>query len=501
MAKYKHTDAASGQGLFLTVNLKEQLLPGTFEYMLNDVLNNKIDLSNFDTNYKNDKTGASAIPPAAMMKLIIYGYSKGLKSSREIGELSKTNIIAKALTEDLEPHWTTIADFISGNNEQFREVFEKVLTYCNELGLIGGKVFAIDGCRLPSNASMELTGTEEELKKRLKIYKTMAERHIERHKRKDKKGEVTAENARHYEERQKKLNQGIEKISAFLENMEKREGRNGKELKSNVTDNESALIHTSKGYIQGYIGLAVSDDKNQVIVSAEAVGSANECEHFPRMLDETNKSIEETGIKKKRKATILADSNYFSEENLRAAEAAGMEAIIPDGDYKKRLGKKEERRYNAADFKHHKGGDYYVCPHGKRLEYKGNTYLRGKEGKEYRANVKDCRACPYFSKCIKRKKDQETMSKGRTLLIMASSEEGSLCMELKKKLNREEYQERYSRRIQIIEPVFSDIAYCKELNRFTLRGRNKVNGQWQLYCIVHNLCKCLKRYNQKKNYA
>ncbi|GHV18648.1 hypothetical protein FACS189493_8140 [Spirochaetia bacterium] len=55
MAKYKHTDVESGQGLFLTVNLKEQLLPGTFEYMLNDVLNNKIDLSNFDTNYKTIK--------------------------------------------------------------------------------------------------------------------------------------------------------------------------------------------------------------------------------------------------------------------------------------------------------------------------------------------------------------------------------------------------------------------------------------------------------------
>ena len=85
MAKYKHTDVESGQGLFLTVNLKEQLLPGTFEYMLNDVLDTKIDLSNFDKNYNNDTTGARAIAPGTIMKLILYGYSKGRKSSRAIG--------------------------------------------------------------------------------------------------------------------------------------------------------------------------------------------------------------------------------------------------------------------------------------------------------------------------------------------------------------------------------------------------------------------------------
>jgi transposase len=267
MAKYKHTDIEDGQGLFLSVNLKEQLLDGSLEYMLNDIINRKIDVSNFDKNYKNDVTGASAIPPKAIIKLIIYGYSKGRKSSRGIWELSRNNIIAKALTDGMEMHWTTIADFISGNEERFKEIFIQVLAYCNELGLVGGRTFAIDGCRLPSNASLELTGTGEELKKRLGVYRKMASRHIERHQKKDEKGDESKESERHYEERQRKLERGIEKISAFLEKMEKKEGRNGKEKKSNVTDNESALIHTSKGYIQGYIGIAASDAKNQILVS------------------------------------------------------------------------------------------------------------------------------------------------------------------------------------------------------------------------------------------
>ena len=96
MARYRTTDAASGQGLFLTVNLKEQLLPGSFEYMRDEIIGTKIDLSTFDAKYKNDATGASAIPPAVLLKLIFYGYHNGCIGSRRIDNLNKTNIIANA---------------------------------------------------------------------------------------------------------------------------------------------------------------------------------------------------------------------------------------------------------------------------------------------------------------------------------------------------------------------------------------------------------------------
>ena len=68
MARYKQTDVGAGQGIFLNVNLKEQLLPGTFEAMLDEIIGTKIDISDFDQNYKNDKIGASAIPPERTMQ-------------------------------------------------------------------------------------------------------------------------------------------------------------------------------------------------------------------------------------------------------------------------------------------------------------------------------------------------------------------------------------------------------------------------------------------------
>jgi hypothetical protein len=281
-----------------------------------------------------------------------------------------------------------------------------VLAYCNELGLIGGETYAIDGLRPPSNASLALTGTEEELKKKLEVYKRMAVKRIERHQRKDERGEADEGCKEGYEDRQKELKRQIEKISGFLENMEKKTGKRGQEIRSNVTDNESALIMSVGSYIQGYIGIAVADQKNQVIVSAEAEGSANESEHFPDMQDKTLENLGSVtkGESDDKKKTILADNNYFGEENLHAAAERGIEAIIPDKEYKKRLGNKgEKEQYDREDFKYEEEENCYECPGGKKLEYKGESKVRGEATKEYAASVIDCRACPCQGKCIRTK--------------------------------------------------------------------------------------------------
>ena len=502
MAKYKTTDVSAGQGLFLEVNLREQLLPGSFEYMLDDLIGTKIDISVFDKNYKNDITGASAIPPSVLLKLIIYGYHNGCKSSRKIWALSRENIIAKALTGDMEIHFTTIADFISENSDDFTRVFTEVLMYCNELELIGGSDFAVDGLRLPSNASMEMSGTREELEKRIELYLKMAEKHLTKHIKADSEGEVDANTKKHFETRQQQLSRRIENISNFLETMKEKPGTR-KEVKSNVTDNESAMIHSSKGYLQGYIGIAVSDSKSQVVVAAEAVGTANEGEHLPGLIDQTLENLDKAKVKRRegKKPLFMADTNYFSEENFLACEQRKVEAIIPGPEVKKPSSPDGQVRYSLDDFTYHETENYYECPYGKELCFKGKTNLRDGEREMYQASLTDCKVCPGFSRCIRTEKKPDEIIQGKKIFIAETSNRNQLSVAMRKKLETQEYKEKYSRRIQIVEPVFANIRYCKGLNRFMLRGKRKVNGQWLLYCIVHNVGKCLLEYNRKNGFG
>jgi len=108
LARYKYTEKE--QRRLLAVNLSKQLVEGTFEYTLNSLIDEKLDLSVFDKKYKNDLTGAIAINPRIMLKIILYCCSLGIISSRKIARMCETNIVVKALAEDTGPHYTTISD-------------------------------------------------------------------------------------------------------------------------------------------------------------------------------------------------------------------------------------------------------------------------------------------------------------------------------------------------------------------------------------------------------
>jgi transposase len=135
MARYKESN--QDQGRFIVVQFSEQLLPDSFEYTLNYLVNEKIDLSVLDTKYKNDLTGAPAYDLRALLKIILFAYSRGIFSSRRIMELCETNIIAKALSADSVPHFTVIADFITSMKDEIAGIFLKILMVCQDMELIG----------------------------------------------------------------------------------------------------------------------------------------------------------------------------------------------------------------------------------------------------------------------------------------------------------------------------------------------------------------------------
>jgi len=147
------------QDAMVVINYEDQLQPVTFEHAIHYLINNKLDLSVYFSAYNNADNGRPAYDPAILLKIILFAYSKGITSSREIEWCCQTNIIFKALSCDTVPHFTTIASFVSGHTEAIESLFEQILFTCDEQGLLGHELFAIDGCKMSSNASKEVSGT------------------------------------------------------------------------------------------------------------------------------------------------------------------------------------------------------------------------------------------------------------------------------------------------------------------------------------------------------
>ena len=164
MARYKHIDTCPR---LLPIDLAQQLLPGTFEHALNHLLEYEVDRSGFDARFCNDATGATAYPPAMLLKVVLFAYSRGVVSSRGIERACREQVTFTALCGDSSPHFTTIANFVSGVGEDIARVFAAALVICDRQGLIGREMFAIGGVKLPSKAATTPESHTDRMKKRI----------------------------------------------------------------------------------------------------------------------------------------------------------------------------------------------------------------------------------------------------------------------------------------------------------------------------------------------
>jgi hypothetical protein len=273
-------------------------------------------------------------------------------------------------------------------------------------------------------------------------------------------------------------------------------GKQGREIKSNITDTESATMVTSHGTIQGYNGQALVDSHKQVIVHGEAFGSGQDHYHIPPVLDGAKENIQRIGYDEDyfEGKILTADSLYHSATNLEKCEEEKLDAYIPDKDFRKRDPRfQNERRqtrrrvdrFTLADFKYNEGTDEYVCPNGKALKLQvKKTKVDGVFYRRYVADKDECQGCELKVRCIRHKN-----AKRRYLNVPVGSAPGNLTKAMAAKVDSEKGRKIYPLRLAIVEPVFANIRTHKSMNRFTLRGKVKVNIQWLLYCMVHNVGK------------
>ena len=492
MAKYKRYDYK--QSLMIPVSLEEQLVPGTLEFAIHTLVDRRMDMSVFDDNYQNDESGRSAYDPKILLKVVLLGYSRGLTSSRQIERACCENVLFMAMSCNQRPDHSTIAAFVSSMKEQIKPLFRDILLVCDQEGLLGGSFFAIDGCKMSSNASKEWSGKISDLQKRKEKIEHKLRSLVEDHIESDKQEHAVKEKMSASRERQiKRLEQQAAKVEKWLSENDKKIGAYKKELHSNVTDNDSAKMHTSHGTVQGYNGQAIVDSKHQVIVHGEAVGKGLDNDNLPPVVDGAKKNLKSIGKGKDyfEGKILTADSSYHSVTNLNKCNEEKLDAYIPDNKFRNRdkrfasrLGyRPRSKKFTFADFHYDEDKDEYICPHGKRLERFGKAGRhKGKLLKRYVSTEADCRRCQLRAKCL-RYKD----AKRRHLSYYADASGQNISQAMVKKIETQKGRKIYPQRIAIVEPVFANIRVHKRMDKFNLRGKIKVNIQWLLYCMVHNI--------------
>lgn len=498
MARYKPVDRSPR---FLPIVLEEQIQPGTFEHALDLLVDTALDLSRLDDRFRNDVTGASAYNPRVLLKIVLLGYSRGLISSRSIERACRDNVVFMALSGDQAPAWTTIAKFVRELGDEIQPLFQQVLLVCDGLGLIGREMFAIDGVKLPSNASKERSGTHAELAHKADRYDKAARRILEAHRWQDE-GREDGNEERRRQKRAEALTREAERIRAFLARNEPRRNARGEELKDNVTDRDSAKMATGKGIVQGYAAQAAVDAAHQVIVAADVIGSGSEQQALLPM-------IEATDLIRSPDTLITADAGYHSEENLRKLDAKRVEALIADTGMRQRGERfRDQGRFKAGpDPPHDKGStaegrkpkrfrpsDFDVdlergtcrCPAGQSLYLSAtNCRVNGRPYRQFKGTMETCGACSLRARCLMHPERTPV----RQVAIFLKDQPGphEHTVRMKQAIDSPEGRRRYGKRMGAVEPMFGNLRHNKRLGRFTLRGRKKVSTQWQLYCLVHNI--------------
>lgn len=511
MAKYIPYDFR--QSTLVEIDFLEQLQPGTFEFAIHHLIEHKLDLSIFDSHYKNDASGRPAYNPAILLKIILFAYSKGITSSREIMWCCQTNIIFKALACDTVPHFTTIAHFVSGYPQSIEQIFEQVLLVCHAEGLLGTELFAIDGCKQRSNASKEWSGTFKELQEKRKKLKQLIRQSIADQQRLDAEGAAEEYKAR-AAQRQQTLDKAFKKIDHFLKTEQPKQGKSksGAEVKSNITDNDSAKMTTSKGTIQGYNGIATVDAKHQIIVDAQTFGHAQEQHTLKPVLEKLQRRFKNLKINPDilRAATITADTGFSNSENNRWLKTEDINAYIPDNQFRRRdtqfaeqkakYGKRHQGQarsknssgiFSSSDFNFDPETLSCQCPAGEPLSFlRIATDKNGEDYAYFKGRLSQCGNCALKSQCMHNPSAaNHRKGHGRQVCFkLATADPQSSANEwMRQRIDGETGKAIYGQRLAIVEPVFANISEHKGLRGFSLRGQAKVQGQWQLYCLIHNI--------------
>lgn len=431
-------------------------------FIVDEIVEN-LDLSSLPN--KQGTTGAPNYDYRLLIKVLFYGYSTGTFSSRKLMNAIKENVAHLYLTRQQVPNFRTISDFRKNYRIFLEESFVNIVKAAKETGMVSLGTVSIDSTKIRANAANKRTFTHKELEEQKKKIEEAIEEAIkideieDKQYGRDKTGDELPEELQDRKKRIEKIRKAMDKI-----NKESKK-------KINLTDNDTNFMKDSKTIQTNYNCHVSVDEKENLIVTKEVTTEAADVGGLEGQVDNIEETLEE------KPENILADSGYYSIDNLEYLDDNDIKGYIPHPNNAKELKnifKDKKNPYDKQHFKYNTVNDYYICPEGKVLKKKTIN-------SEKRVTLYCGLDCPG---CKKRK----LCTKGQYRFISRHEKE-HLIIEMRKKLKTKRGKKKYSKRSHMAETPFGHIKKNLGFRQFFCRGKPMVAAEFTLICIGYNIKK------------
>jgi len=410
--------------------------------------------------------GRPGYDPRIMLAIFIWGHLNNVRSSRRLERECGRNVELMWLSGMLKPDFKTLCRFRQFNGEAIKEVLARFRMWCDEVGLIGKEVVAIDGSKFKAVNSSARNVTRGQLAKRIAKEKKKIARYLKELAETDEQDGGDEARPAAGELREK-----IATIGEFIEKQEKQLERMKEEGVTQVseTDPESRLMKTRNGMSVAYNVQTVVDDKHKLIVGVTVTNDVSDRTLLTEMARQTK---EELGVEE---LTVIADGGYYACEAIRTCEKDDIKTYVPIRETEQ--DEEKSGRFKRERFEYDKEKDVYVCPQGEELKKIGTTTreIRGGKKKMFVFGTKACANCPLKSRCT-------TSKYGRQVKRWVHEE---VTERLRERLA--ENPEMLKKRKGMVEHPFGTIKVGMGHDRLLMKGKAKVGTELNLSVLSYNL--------------
>jgi transposase len=430
-----------------------------------DVFVEAMDFRSLGIEINPDKVGNSEYDPRSMFKLLVYGYSYGVKSSRKLERECYHNIAFIWLMGGLKPDHKTIAEFRRRNKKALKKILHQCVQMCIKLNLIAGNIFFVDGTKIRANAGRDRTHDRAYYEKLMSKLDSRIEQLLADCETTDQ----TEEGLSSYVVMDKELTKSQnlkERIKEVLTSFESSERKH-----INQTDPDCAMMHSIQGSHTSYNVQSVVDDKHGLIVQTEATVDTNDAHQFARQIDQANELLE-TPCK-----VACADAGYSDTAAMEKIDEQGIRVIVPS---QRQALHEPESPFSKSHFTYDKEQDCYICPEGYRLLH---SYTHEKKGKrQYRMeDKKSCHHCQHYGQCTK-------SERGRNIIRLRNED---VKLKLEAQYEEASSQAIYKRRKSRVEHPFGHIKRNLKTDSFLLRRKDGVQAETSLLATCFNMARMI----------